>query len=189
MPVSNWLVLLLWAGPCSVGVLIFILSESDGRLVMAVKSRNLGSGLVVVIGTMLWAVPLLVLMGFALAKNKHHTNRFISYDEHFYIKIIGSGIMICIGIFTICYAYKVSQINANKWSSYPIITILVLYWALFPPMWFFTEYFAFACNFIHHPPEIPDKEFLSNLRDYAGLAAPVWAGFGAIFAGLLSQIK
>jgi hypothetical protein len=72
---------------------------------------------------------------------------------------------------------------------------LVIFWALFPPMWFFTEYFAFDCGYIElpshsNPAKISEtKEFLGGLKEYAGFAAPVWAGFGAIFAGLLTQLK
>ena len=189
MSVSYWLIVVFWAGPVCVGSLIFTLSEFHRWLTMTNRSRDLGMGWVVVIGTMLWVVPLLVLMGFALATNKNLTTLYITYHAHSNIRIIGSSLMILIGVYTIIYTYNLSQRSTRKWSSYPIISILVIYWALFPPMWFFTEYFAFACNFIHHPPEIPDKDFLSSLKDYADLAAPVWAGFGAIFAGLLSQIK
>jgi hypothetical protein len=95
-------------------------------------------------------------------------------------------------------AYRVTRDQAPPWWTSPTLVSLALFWALFPPSWFFIEYLALDGGAINLP---KDKDLLLNefklsastsesvkeavlkhARTYADLAAKFWAAVGAALA-------
>ena len=146
----------------------------------------------VVLGTLLWAGSLTAYMCFILAKSEKLIRQIMLARAHKYLAIGISIVMICIGVWTIILASGgnraiVPKMDQPTWKTW--IVILLLFWALFPPMVLFTDFFAFDCGAVQIviPPGTDRKEIISSTKDYVGLAAQVWAGFGVLFGVLLSQ--
>jgi hypothetical protein len=210
VPVSSWIPIIFWGGPVLVGTINFTFRELTnmsigfrGRVALMticwagpltlllmgdsmhmIGSMSLGFGGRVVLRTMLWAGPLALLMGQSLNIIKPFKVP-IPYDDYFRLRALVSILMIALGVFTLYHAARYKP-DASHWKSSSLLLSLAIYWTLFPPMWFYTEYFAFDNDVIQLPSHLPTKkDFLSNYKEYAGLASPIWAGFLAILAGVL----
>jgi hypothetical protein len=58
----------------------------------------------------------------------------------------------------------------------------VIFWVLFPPIWFFTEYLAVRSNaFLGGTAHLPE------LKDYADFASKIWAAFLALYLFTVTQ--
>jgi hypothetical protein len=132
-------------------------------------------------------------MVFSLAKRVGLTHAHIDFEAITFIRLLGAIVMIVLGIIGIDFAARKavtpSSSGTANWWAHDFLVFLALFWALFPPMWFFTEYHAFDAKAIASPPGISYNDYMETLKTYAEFSAKVWAGFGALYAGLLSQIK
>jgi hypothetical protein len=64
------------------------------------------------------------------------------------------------------------------------LILLVIFWTLIPPMWFFTEYYGFDCKAVPPPAPRSLKEHLEALRAYADFASKIWAALAALLLGV-----
>jgi hypothetical protein len=212
MALSTWFILAVWAGPTFVGISIFAISESGvsafiqrfvarlWRIIMPVDGPNRRPRPSISVGwTMVWAVYLILLMAFSIILRPYFDIR-IPYQIDLIIKYIGAIILMCIGICALCLAaQRVADPPLHHWSTDKWLVTLALFWGLFPPMWFFTEYFAIDSGAIAlqqaNPPPANQqddelrKSALAKMKTYIELGSPVWAAFGVLYAALLSQIN
>jgi hypothetical protein len=65
----------------------------------------------------------------------------------------------------------------------------IRFWALFPPLWFFAEYYFVDSGFVAPPPGTTKEDLLSSLKSYADFASKIWAAVGALLAVLLALLK
>lgn len=76
------------------------------------------------------------------------------------------------------------------WYTHSPLLSLVVFWALFPPLWFFAEYYFIDSGFVGLPASGAKKsEVLASLKVYADFAAKIWAAVGALLAVLLALLK
>jgi hypothetical protein len=128
-------------------------------------------------------------MSFILEKSHNFTSKQIPNEVHSWFCVFGSIVMLGLGIWTIWSASLGLPPATTNWSSDSNLLILALFLTLFPPMFLFADYYAYACEAVSLPPNAKDiTAYLGGLKDFIELGAAVWAGFGAVFAGLLSRI-
>ncbi len=132
-----------------------------------------------------WLTPLTAAMILATI-----TNLSIPYDIYFWLRSIGAVVIFVMGIATTVITFKRAMGQwREEWELDGRIISLVVFWALFPPMWFFTEYYCFDTGLVGLPEGATKDTFLAQSRHYAGFAANIWAAFGALLAFVITQAK
>ncbi len=165
----------------------------------------------VALWTLAWLVPMLLLLTARVLDWK------ITYDTFTTARSIGVGVLVVLAIAGVLTAWRYVGNNpavrllgasAPPWYTNAFLVALVLFWALFPPIWFFAEYFLLDIGGIVLPegltcknetPDTPwekklcteeiEKEFLAQSKTYADLAAKVWGGVAASLAGAIALAR
>jgi len=76
-----------------------------------------------------------------------------------------------------------TSVHLNGWS-----ISLLLFWALFPPLWFFVEYFAIYDGRIAADPKIYGPDLPSQIKTFADFSAKIWAAFAVVY-GFTTQAQ
>jgi len=142
---------------------------------------------------MAWCSPWLALIAFLLLISQVGHVR-ISYESYKFWRNAGALILIVIAVVGILRALDIVGGTHDPWFTIPFLVSLVLFWGLFPPVWFFLEYMLFDLEVFQLPGcpsaqassqgvaancAIPmKKEFLSAMKVYADMAAKIWAAVG-----------
>jgi hypothetical protein len=83
---------------------------------------------------------------------------------------------------------------AANWYQDGNLVALVIFWSMFPPAWFFVEYYCLDAGFFL-PKLAADGQPLDRVvtlaaaRTYADLAAKIWAGSSAVIGALLAVTR
>jgi hypothetical protein len=126
--------------------------------------------------------------------------RGFPYGAYRTLRSLGAIVLLGLAFYSIyAVAQLVSQTMATKaptvpatpapWYTHGIILSLVVFWALFPPLWFFAEYYFVDSGFVALPPGTTKVDLLSSLKSYADFASKIWAAVGALLAVLLALLK
>lgn len=141
-------------------------------------------------GTAGWISCLVAI--FLLAKFKPFT---IDYKIYVVLVSIGSLVLIFSALFSFFRAATyMSSEGADRinsvWYTDNLLVFLVLLWALFPPTYFLTEYYAFDADFITLPAEFEGEagkeKYLTGLTVYSDLASKVWIGTSAVLGAIIA---
>ena len=54
--------------------------------------------------------------------------------------------------------------------------LIIIFWSLVPPIWFFFEYYWMDKGYISPPKNVSKSEFLESAKHYMAGASKVWAG-------------
>ena len=153
--------------------------------------------------TMIWMLPLAALLFIAVFRL--HVFSHSTYIGARFALIV---LMLCFAVAGLLRAFDLVGTNTGKpWFTDALLITLVVFWGLFPPMWFFVEYLSFDRGSIALPQELVDliaaaetdkrKEvaekqtatFLSSTKLYAEMSAKVWAAVGTVLAGIIALVK
>jgi hypothetical protein len=123
------------------------------------------------------------------------------------VVLCGTAASFFLGILAILIASSMSRRSEKRWVDDPWLFALVLFWAIFPPLWFMAEGACYdggvICSVtyrvaegdkekeydIAHCPLNVKREFLRSLRESQESAAKGWAAAGLLLGLILSQIK
>jgi hypothetical protein len=142
---------------------------------------------------MAWCAPWLALIAVLLLISQVGDVR-ISYERYKFWRNLGILILIGVAIIGILRALDIVGASQEPWYTIPFLVSLVLFWGLFPPVWFFLEYLLFDLG-VFQLPTCPNaavssqgaeancvapikKDFLPALKVYADMAAKIWAAVG-----------
>jgi hypothetical protein len=150
--------------------------------------------------SLLWAVPLLAGLLTSLTNDFHGIQPF-SFKAYQSIRIVGAVVVLCLMTKAFLRAFC-HVANRSAWSADSFLIWSVLFWALFPPSWFFVEYTMFDLGQIALPlnkgtcgglsevgKETYCQAFLDRLQAYATLASKIWAAVGAMLAAVVAIAK
>jgi hypothetical protein len=151
-----------------------------------------------------WTVPWLGLLLVLLALPALGTVR-IPYALYATTRQVALLILIALAIIGLLRAFKLVGWHKEKsWYTVGFLVALVLFWGLFPPSWFFTEYYLFDTGTIELRPDVQralevaaDEEakakirdtFMSSVKTYADMASKVWVAVGAALATAIGFSK
>lgn len=123
----------------------------------------------------------------------------IPYDTYVAVVWVGAIILVGLVFFGLVTASNyIGMSGATKpetaWYENPWLASLIIFWALFPPSYFFVEYYAIDKGLISLPEPLPDgidskARLLVATKTYSDLAAKIWAGASAILATVLAVSK
>jgi hypothetical protein len=159
--------------------------------------------------TVAWVFLLLVFVAIALLRNKP-----IAYADYEFGVRVAAVILVIVAIVGLCVALKNVGPDAKPWYTVGkgFLVALVLFWGLFPPTWFFLEYWLFD-NGIFQMPEYLQKEWDSlvgsdkdkrdlvkafelkakylaaSTKAYSDLALKIWVAVGAGLATAIGLAK
>jgi hypothetical protein len=144
--------------------------------------------------TLPWVAALCTLLVLA------HLQPFqISHDGHTVIRWLGATAMIGLAFSGLIRASRYVQREEGKglapnWYQDGHLVALVIFWAMFPPAWFFTEYFCLDHRFLAPPlgpggSPIDHAAVLASATAYANLASKIWAGSSAVIGALLAVAR
>jgi hypothetical protein len=153
--------------------------------------------------TLLWAVPLLLLLlnaQFKMVVIEHQT--YVAWRAILIFILLGLGIWGLLRSFDLLKAHA-----GDPWYTDPLLVSLVLFWGLFPPMWFFVEYLSFDRGSFALPLVVPKEiqaaqanadpaavenlrsDFLARTKLYADMASKVWFAVGAALGAVISLTR
>ena len=153
--------------------------------------------------TLVWTVPLLLLLlnaQFKVVVVEHRT--YLSCRAVLILVLLGLGIWGLLRSFDLLKAHA-----GDPWYTDPLLVGLVLFWGLFPPMWFFVEYLSFDRGSFALPSNLLREleaataegravdasklraDFLSETKLYADMAAKVWFSVGAAHGAVIGLTK
>jgi hypothetical protein len=120
--------------------------------------------------------------------------RVFSYSVYHTLRLLGAIVLLFLALYSIyTLAQLIAQPLATKatapWYTHGTMLSLVVFWALFPPLWFFAEYYFVDSGFVAPPPGTTKEDLLSSLKSYADFASKIWAAVGALLAVLLALLK
>jgi hypothetical protein len=140
-----------------------------------------------------FSVLLLMFVTAATAKE------VVSYEAYRVARNLGSAVLPALGVATLLFAAsRLTKPQTEPWYTSAVLVNFALFWALFPPAWFFIEYLAIDNGAIRLPTleslerlnlrgeaeQKVKKELLASTKIYADMAAKIW---GAV-AGALALI-
>ena len=146
-----------------------------------------------------WAIPMFSLTLFAvICKSSKYQISLETYSALRYVLVFFLVVMSVAGIHT-AWKFIGGVATDPKWYSNGFLVGTVIFWAIAPPVWFFTEYLLFDNGLIALPEEITcvfDKtldtikqgakcisdrkeQHLKQVKAYADLASKIWAAVGA----------
>lgn len=98
-----------------------------------------------------------------------------------------SVFIIAFAILSICRVATAAYSSATKASVFRQELIgYIVFWVLFPPGWFFLEYYALDTKAIKLKKNEDRKATLENFKAYADFASKVWAAVLACLGGLIA---
>jgi hypothetical protein len=133
----------------------------------------------------LWVVPLAILLFIT-------TWTDYSFEYHTYqrARLIVLLVMLALALAGLVRAFEMFGVKStDPWYTSGFLVALVLFWGLFPPTWFFTEYLMFDNGSIQLPPDTDKVKFLAALKTYADLGSKVWVAVGAALATTIGFAK
>ena len=150
-----------------------------------------------------WVVPLIVLYGLT-----YFTGVQISHGLYQGARLLAVVVMVLLAGFGLLVAFGlVGSHKADPWYKIAPLVALVIFWGLFPPAWFFTEYLLFDRDTILLPVEMLDKikaapaasqaevaapfktANLAATKTYADMASKFWVAVGAALATAIGLSK
>ena len=158
-----------------------------------------------VLKVFLWTVPWLLTLLVLLALPAFGEVEIISYAVYALARKAVLVVLIALAIIGLLRAFKlVGWHKEQPWYTVGFLVALVLFWGLFPPSWFFTEYYLFDTRTVALPPEVQraidaatDEDsrakirtaFMSGVKTYADMASKVWVAVGAALATAIGFSK
>lgn len=153
----------------------------------------------IMLWSLVWVAPLLAGLMTALT-NHHHGIPPFSFNAYQLIRFAGAAAALC--FMTTAFLRALGHVaNRSAWSEDSFLIWSMLFWALFPPSWFFVEYAMFDLGQIALPrPDEPTcnglseigkkdtycEDYLDRLQVYAALASKIWAAVGAALAAIVA---
>jgi hypothetical protein len=151
-----------------------------------------------------WCSPWLAVIAFLLLISQIGDVR-ISYESYKIWRNFGAGLLIVVAIIGILRALDIVGNSQDPWFTIPFLVSLILFWGLFPPIWFFLEYLLFDLG-VFQLPNCPSatispqgaeincvapmkKDFLPALKVYADMAAKIWAAVGVAIGVAIGLAK
>lgn len=153
--------------------------------------------------TLAWSIPLLLLL--LNAQWKVVTVEHATYIQCRALLIFG---LLGLGVWGLLRAFDLLKAHAgDPWYTDPLLVGLVLFWGLFPPMWFFVEYLSFDRGSFALPLDVARQmeealktnnaagaaklkaDFLSETKLYADMASKVWVSVGAALGASIGLAK
>jgi hypothetical protein len=153
--------------------------------------------------TLAWAVPLLLLLinaQFKIYLVQHQT--YLAWRAALIFVLLGLSVWGLLRSFDLLKAHA-----GEPWYTDPLLVGLVLFWGLFPPMWFFVEYLSFDRGSFALPMRILEDirtaenasnlplaeklkaDFLARTKLYADMASKVWLAVGAALGAVIGLTK
>jgi hypothetical protein len=151
----------------------------------------------------LWVVPLIVLYGLT-----YFTSVQIPHGVYQGARLLAVVVMVALAGLGLSVAFGlVGSQKADPWYKIGPLVALVIFWGLFPPAWFFTEYLLFDRDTILLPMEMLDKikaapaasqaevggafktANLAATKTYADMASKFWLAVGAALATAIGLSK
>jgi hypothetical protein len=135
------------------------------------------------------------LLGGLLIKGLSNSTRPFSIGTYQCARVIGTLVILGLTSWALKRAFGFIGKATPPWYSDSFLVSMVVFWALFPPAWFFVEYTLFEHGQIalvsgevcmpHCHSDFCNAE-LARLDTYAGFASKIWAGMGATLAGVIA---
>jgi hypothetical protein len=157
----------------------------------------------VAIWTAFWVVPLIAL--YALT---YFTSVQISHAWYQTGRLIAVVVMVALAVLGLLIAFDlVGDQKSKPWYMIGLLVALVIFWGLFPPAWFFTEYLLFDRDAILLPVDVLDRiraapaasqaelaaasktANLAATKVYADLASKFWVAVGAALVTAIGLSK
>lgn len=138
-----------------------------------------------------WSLPWMVFlaMGVLIATFGGKRIPQLPYRYYFCCRFVGGVAMFLLAAFTLFSTLNLVVAPPSEVSRLNSTTLpLGVFWVLFPPMWFFAEYYVFDRNLVRPPVGVTKAGHLSSMRDYVGFSSKVWAAVLALFLFSISQI-
>jgi hypothetical protein len=149
--------------------------------------------------TLLWAVPLLLFSGTPLLGAPPWS--LGAYKAVRYV-LIGALLLASAMAIKTAWRYIGGAKTDPPWYTNGYLVGAVVFWAIAPPSWFFTEYFLFDSGQIAVPTDIPCQstvlaeclseqkaEYLRHVKTYADLASRIWAAVGASLGAAIAASR
>lgn len=155
---------------------------------------------------MWWSLPWITLLGILLIIATW-TTLSIPYGMYENGRAIGLGIMIVLAVAGLLRAFDMIGTAGEPWYTISFLVALVMFWGLFPPTWFFTEYLLFDRETIQFPEDVRQaieraelekdlrrvaeikKEFLGVKKTYADMGSRIWVAVGAALGTTIGFAK
>ena len=114
-----------------------------------------------------------------------------AYDTYLQIRNGAIVLLPILAAFGIAIAWKFigGKKNDPPWYTSGFLVALVVFWAIWPPTWFFVEYLLFEIDKISLPSGIHKKDFLTHIKAYADLASKIWTAVGAALGGAIAAAR
>jgi hypothetical protein len=156
--------------------------------------------------TAVWVVSMLMLL-FApwIAQSMDMRISPLSHSTYLILRTVGILILIAFFAYGLGVAWRYIGGDAtDSWYTNALLVFLVLFWALFPPSWFFLEYFLFDHEIIKLPLDLKCQAdggnidcakqtlkatYLAETKVYADLASKVWGAVGASLGATIAVAK
>jgi hypothetical protein len=103
----------------------------------------------------------------------------MTYNFFWGMRAVGAVVLFIFAVWTVIYFARHTPQPTGR------IACVVAAWALFPPIWFFLEYYGIDNGFVSNLPLPKDAE-LASIKDYADYASKIWA---AVLASVLFLVK
>jgi hypothetical protein len=111
-------------------------------------------------------------------------------------------VLLCLAALGVWRAGRLAGSESSApWYTSAALVALTLFWALFPPSWFFLEYFLLDAEAIALPPDVvveielagrpaeAKAAFLATTKTYADMSAKIWASVGVSLATAVALAK
>lgn len=145
---------------------------------------------------MKWTLPWIAVLVGLLVYGAFGSGTSIPYDIYTWVRRLCAVGLAGLGVAGLAYALEwTDKSKGQPWFTIPLLVSLVLFWGVFPPTWFFTEYYLFDQRRLQWPPELrealvaagTDKKAAADLvaghlaavKVYADLASKIWLAVGA----------
>ena len=147
--------------------------------------------------TAVWLLPLLFLLVWpTLQLSVIHHNYYVCARN------IAILVLIILVFFGITKASRFIGSSADlPWYTSAWLVALVLFWGLFPPSWFFLEYYLFDSGYIALPQSVAEAmanssepakvkaDFMASTKTYADLASKIWVAVSAALAATIAASR
>lgn len=140
--------------------------------------------------TAIWLLPSLLLLSWPILKLP-----VIPYGLYLWVRNIAVIVLIMLVFVGITKAASyIGPAAKSPWYTSATLVSLVLFWSLFPPSWFFLEYFMFDTGYLALPDKVAKAmatssdsakvkaEFMALTATYADLSSKIWISVGAALA-------
>jgi hypothetical protein len=154
-----------------------------------------------------WTLPWVILV-LTLLVNAVTVVHPISYDLYVSGRYVVIGAMLAMAVAGLLIALEiVGSHKGDPWFTVGLLVALVLFWALFPPSWFFVEYLSFDRGAFLLPSDLQEAyeaaeqrsdvkamadlraKHLGETKTYADLASKVWVAVGASLGSAIALTK